>query len=433
MANIKISQLTSLSTMTDAAIIPVVAAGVTQQISGANLKNYFTGSAIANGTSNINIATANGNVTVASAGNTWTFGTTGTLTLPGANADYTIATQSGYITVGNLLIGQGGSLFNSNNDSWALYGNISDPGTSISIPSNASAGNGTPLVLENQISNVEIRSGFGTWTFDSTGAFSAPGNITAGNLDAVNLVINRISSDDSSFVTVEDGVNVTGEIAATGNITGGNLLTSGVVSFAGGSRLSPLGANLDIFAGAGAYVNLTTSDESSRMGVDNGGGYIVTAGGTWGFGTTGNLSAPGNISAVGNVTAGNISTGSGSITGGNVNGNVFNGNVAFGNGVIGGAGNISGGNISAIGNITGGNISASGNISAGNIGVSERVTCQSVVTDPVNLGSLTAVFGARGFILDGNLAAASNFGAQVSGSGSNTVPVWSDGTNWYIG
>ncbi len=41
MANIKISQLTSLSTMTDAAVIPVVAAGVTQQISGTNLKTYF--------------------------------------------------------------------------------------------------------------------------------------------------------------------------------------------------------------------------------------------------------------------------------------------------------------------------------------------------------------------------------------------------------
>jgi hypothetical protein len=74
-----------------------------------------------------------------------------------------------------------------------------------------------------------------------------------------------------------------------------------------------------------------------------------------------------------------------------------------------------------------------GNISAGNIGVSETVTTRAVVTDPVNLDSLTAVFGARAFILDGNLAAAGNFGAQVSGSGSNAVPVWSDGTNWYIG
>jgi hypothetical protein len=80
-----------------------------------------------------------------------------------------------------------------------------------------------------------------------------------------------------------------------------------------------------------------------------------------------------------------------------------------------------------------GTLTAAGNISAGNIGLSERITCQNVVTDPVNLGSLTAVFGARAFILDGNLAAAGNFGAQVSGGGANSVPVWSDGTNWYIG
>jgi len=86
------------------------------------------------------------------------------------------------------------------------------------------------------------------------------------------------------------------------------------------------------------------------------------------------------------------------------------------------------GNLNAPGDIT-----AIGNVTAGNIGVSERITSQSLVTDPVNLGSLTAVFGARAFILDGNLAAAGNFGAQVSGGGGNSVPVWSDGVNWYIG
>jgi hypothetical protein len=82
---------------------------------------------------------------------------------------------------------------------------------------------------------------------------------------------------------------------------------------------------------------------------------------------------------------------------------------------------------------TTGTLTAPGNISAGNIGLSERITCQTVVTDPVNLSSLTPVFGARAFILDGNLVAAGNFGAQVSGGGGNSVPVWSDGTNWYIG
>ena len=109
--------------------------------------------------------------------NAWTFGTDGTLTLPGATAGETIATSGGYITVGNLLIGQGGSLFNSNNDSWSLSGNRSDSGVTISIPSNADAGNGLALYLENQISNVEIRSGSGTWTFGTGGTTQFPNSL----------------------------------------------------------------------------------------------------------------------------------------------------------------------------------------------------------------------------------------------------------------
>jgi hypothetical protein len=31
------------------------------------------------------------------------------------------------------------------------------------------------------------------------------------------------------------------------------------------------------------------------------------------------------------------------------------------------------------------------------------------------------------------LVAASNFGTLVGSGGSNVVPVWSDGSNWYIG
>jgi hypothetical protein len=57
----------------------------------------------------------------------------------------------------------------------------------------------------------------------------------------------------------------------------------------------------------------------------------------------------------------------------------------------------------------------------------------SVITAPVLLANLTAVAGARAFISDGNLVAAGNFGAQVAGGAGNSVPVWSDGTNWYIG
>lgn len=65
---------------------------------------------------------------------------------------------------------------------------------------------------------------------------------------------------------------------------------------------------------------------------------------------------------------------------------------------------------------------------AGNVTVD-----QLLITTPVTLGTLTAVAGARAFINDANLVAAGNFGAQITGGAGNTVPVWSDGVNWYIG
>ncbi len=80
-----------------------------------------------------------------------------------------------------------------------------------------------------------------------------------------------------------------------------------------------------------------------------------------------------------------------------------------------------------------GNIDTAGYIGAGNIGVSDNIATKTLVTDPGPLSNFTAVWGARAFISDGNLAAVGNFGAQVSGGGANNVPVWSDGTNWYIG
>lgn len=57
----------------------------------------------------------------------------------------------------------------------------------------------------------------------------------------------------------------------------------------------------------------------------------------------------------------------------------------------------------------------------------------SGVQTPVALANLTAVAGARAFVNNANLVATGNFGAQISSGGANTVPVWSDGTNWYIG
>jgi hypothetical protein len=54
---------------------------------------------------------------------------------------------------------------------------------------------------------------------------------------------------------------------------------------------------------------------------------------------------------------------------------------------------------------------------------------------PVTVSSLplASIAGQRAFVSDSTAAAATNFGAVVAGSGSFTVPVWSDGSNWRIG
>lgn len=49
------------------------------------------------------------------------------------------------------------------------------------------------------------------------------------------------------------------------------------------------------------------------------------------------------------------------------------------------------------------------------------------------LGDPDLVPGARAFITNCNLTAAGNFGEIAVGGGSNTVPVYSDGTEWRIG
>ena len=134
------------------------------------------------------------------------------------------------INVGNVANdGQGTPLRTAfeyiNNNFTELY----SVGTAPAIANGTSnvtvvSANGNITTSVNGTSNVVVFASTGAYV---TGLISASGNIIAGNLDAVNLVINSISSDDSSFVTIEDGVNVNGEITATGNIFGGNLTIAG--------------------------------------------------------------------------------------------------------------------------------------------------------------------------------------------------------------
>ena len=109
----------------------------------------------------------------------------------------------------------------------AGYSNISNGTSNVKIASSSS----NVTVGVGGTGNVAVFATTGEYV---TGLLSVTGNITGGNLSAVNLVINNISSDDSSYVNIADGLTVVGEVSAIGNITGGNVLFgSGIVSGTG--------------------------------------------------------------------------------------------------------------------------------------------------------------------------------------------------------
>jgi hypothetical protein len=62
----------------------------------------------------------------------------------------------------------------------------------------------------------------------TAGLITAAGNITGNNLAGHTLTVNSISSDDSSYIAIEDGLNVFGEISAVGNIMANTFVGNGV-------------------------------------------------------------------------------------------------------------------------------------------------------------------------------------------------------------
>jgi hypothetical protein len=73
--------------------------------------------------------------------------------------------------------------------------------------------------------NVAVFASTGEYV---TGLISATGNITGNNLAGKTLTINSIASDDSSYIAIEDGLNVFGEISAVGNIMANTFVGNGV-------------------------------------------------------------------------------------------------------------------------------------------------------------------------------------------------------------
>ena len=496
----------------NAAIGNFVFSGDIMTISDANQVMSITG----NGT---------GNIQVTSNGNTWTFNNVGNLILPSNTSGINYANGVPYVV----------NYSNSNVSSFLAAFGSNPVSTTGNISAGYFIGNGSQLTnITSSYGNANVvanLAALGSNPVSSTGNITAgniltsglisvTGNVTAGNLDAVNLVINSIRSDDSTFVTIEDGVNITsGLISAPGSmlLTAGAqtfiLDTNGILTLPGNSRVTPVGANIELQAAAGGYAEIVTSDGNNYVAVTTGGAEIVTSGVyTWTFGTDGNLSAPGNISAVNLVINSIRSDDSSFVTvedgvnvhgeisaTGNITGNYFIGNgsqltglpapvvtqditsngamsIMTYDGVIkyvnyatveASSGNITGGNIltpgliSATGNITGGNLSAINlvinsirsddstfvtiedgvNVTSGSISAPENLSLTanaqtwtfrndgigivlpySATIRDTNNGALAIGYQA-GFLTQGNTALAIGYQAAVYSQGANAVAI----------
>ena len=147
------------------------------------------------------------------------------------------------------------------------------------------------------------------------------------------------------------------------------------------------------------------------------------------------VTTPDGVLVTGNVTAGNALISANVVANGQIQSNTgfftsgylsATGSTILANATVTG-------NLSVAGNVTG-NLSATGNIAGGNLSVSGNITgAFRIATTPTALANLSAVAGGRAFVNNANLVAVGNFGNQVGSGGSNIVPVWSDGSNWYIG
>ena len=152
-------------------------------------------SSISNGTSNVTVVSSGGNVTVG-------IGGTGNVAVFASTGEYVtgLISATGNITGGNVttagLISATGNLVTGANVVATGYATITG---------NVTGGN-----------------------ISTAGLISATGNITGNNLAGKTLTINSITSDDSSYITIEDGLNVFGEISAVGNIMANTFVGNGV-------------------------------------------------------------------------------------------------------------------------------------------------------------------------------------------------------------
>ena len=334
-------------------------------------------------------------------------------------------TATGNVTVGGNLSVTGNIVY---------IGNLITDAKTIQLANtagtaNAANGSGITVGANDNIATMLYSSAANAWTF----------NI---GLDTPNIVVNNITSDDSTFVTIQDGLDVQGSITAetlsvAGNITGGNLLAPGAVI---ATLLT--GGNLQVTGGVSGSTMTAVANVTGGNILT--GGLISATGNITGNYILGNISqASGFPATYGNANVVTLLAGFGSntvSTTGNITANYFVGNGSQLTGLAATYGNANVANYlpTFSGNISAGNVSASGNITAGNIGITGSsltwanasivqtsasdvsITGDGQVTVRSLDGTYQWTFESNGNLTaPGNVSASGNVtGAYIKGNGS---------------
>jgi hypothetical protein len=385
-----------------------------------------------------------------------------------------VATSS--LEVG-LISNSGGDYTSINNASQTLYvdlrddtnitGNLSVGGNitisniaNLSIPGGTSGqvvgtyGNGT-LYWVSPSFGTGATGATGPAGTGSTGATGATG--VAGNDGATGAT--GAGSTGATGVAGSDGATgatgVTGSVGSTGatGVAGSDGATG--ATGAGSTGATGVAGNDGATGATGVTGSVGSTGATGVAGSD---GATGATGVTGSVGSTGATGVAGNDGATGATGAG--STGATGVAGSDGATGATGAGSTGATGVTGATGPIGGSNtqvvfndagtangsanltfdkvtnlFSVVGNISTGNLTTTG--AAGNITGANVISANTLVTLATTFSGLpaagTAGAGARDFITDGNLVASGNFGSVVAGGGSNSVPVYSDGTNWIIG
>jgi hypothetical protein len=244
-------------------------------------------------------------------------------------------------------------------------------------------------------SNYLIDLNSGANTLSITGAVAISGNlsVTGNSTFSGNILGNRILNGTSNvnIATANGNITVTANVGNTWTFdTGGNL------AFPTGMLIDNESPNTRIYMTSGSLKIRATTTASLKMGWDE----FTSA------------SASGSLAHV---------IANGGAAGQPANLVVLTGNTSSTTyqWVFGAGGNLSApGNTSAVGNITGGNISTAGVVKTG-------VFVTGTIPTASGVGA-----GARAFVTDADSV---TFGNLYVGGAANAMPVWSNGTSWYVG